>query len=157
MPKIYSPSCSWPHASLTMSEAVLEDQEEYERLFRETHDLEIYSLSLRVSSAIESFLRVRSRQTSLLGGTVENWRFHMLAMTSVVVTGSRTPQMRALLGVDWKAVKLEVFNEFFDSLQDVFTESLSVRRIADSIEAAARSAEVTERVLRAAQQVSRNR
>lgn len=145
-----------PHDSLTMSEAVLEDQEEYERLFRETHDLKIYSLSLRVSSAIESYLRVRARSTNLLGGTVENWRFHLLAMTSVVVTGSRSPQMRALLDVDWSAVELEIFNSLFDELQSVFTAALTTR-VADSIESAARNPKVTNDVLVAAQRLSRRR
>lgn len=145
-----------PHASLTMSDAVLEDQGEYERLFRETHDLEIYSLSLRVSSAIESYLRIRARTTSLMGGTVENWRFHLLSMTAVVVTGSRSPQMRGLLDVDWKSVDVEIFNDLFDALQEVFTAALR-NRLVDSIEAAARSAKVTEDVLHVAQRLSRRR
>ncbi|WP_181309951.1 AIPR family protein [Nocardioides campestrisoli] len=144
-----------PHDSLTAADAVLEDQDEYERLFRETHNLEIYSVSLRVSAAIESYLKIRAESTNLLGGTVENWRFHLLAMTSVVLTGSRSPQMRALLSIDWSAVQMEIFNDLFDALQLAFTEALTVRRMADSIESAARNPDVTERALRAAQQIAR--
>ncbi|MBB6553365.1 AIPR family protein [Nonomuraea rubra] len=137
-----------PHTALQHSEALLLEESRYSRIFSSSHNLDIYRLTLDVHCRIRKFLHAYSKDTPLLGETIENWIYHLAYMSSFTLTRLRHPNERDLLNIDLAHLSDELLEQMTGALDKEFRSVLRVNK-ARGVDRIARSADFSERVRQA--------
>jgi len=137
-----------PHTALRHSEALLLDDERYTQIFSPRHNLDLYRLCLDVHARLRSFLTQYTEDRPLLGETLENWLYHLAAMSSYTLTRLRQPNMKDLLNIDLDHLSDDLMSRMAGTLEQNFKSALRHNK-AGGVDRIARTPDFTTRLRQA--------
>ncbi|MEU5994246.1 AIPR family protein [Spirillospora sp. NPDC047418] len=88
-----------PHSALSYSDTRLLEDSHYYHVFTSDYDLDLYRLVLDIHIRVREFLASYATDAELLGGTIENWRYHLAYLSKFTLTRLRRPTPSDLLNI----------------------------------------------------------
>ena len=134
-----------PHSALSSSDNQLLEDTYYYKIFSAEHDLDLYRLVLDVHVRVRQFLHEYAKDIELLGGTAENWRYHMAYLGSFALTRLRNPTTRDLLNIDLGHFTEDLLERIAKLLDKEYRAALRGNR-TEGIDRIARSSTFTARI-----------
>ncbi|MFH8470780.1 AIPR family protein [Streptomyces sp. NPDC017991] len=145
-----------PHTALRHSEALLLDDQRYAQIFSPRHNLDLYRLCLDVHTRLRTFLTQYAEDRPLLGETLENWLYHLAAMSAYTLTRLRQPIMKDLLNIDFDHLSDDLMFRMTGTLEQNFKSALRHNK-AGGVDRIARTPDFTTRLRQAVISQSRYR
>lgn len=137
-----------PHSALNHSDSRLLDDSHYHKIFSKDYDLDLYHLVLDIHVQINKFLISYAEDYSLLGGTSENWRYHLAYMSSFTLTRLRRPTHKDMLNISMNHLSDSLLEGMTKLLEKEYKASLRGNQ-TEGIDRIARSSSFTDRVRQA--------
>jgi hypothetical protein len=134
-----------PHSALSLPDNRLLDDSHYYKVFSSEHDLDLYRLVLDVHVRIRNFLEVYVADAELLGGTAENWKYHLAYLSKFTLTRLRRPESRDLLNISADHMSDDLLERMTRLLEREYKVALRGNR-TQGIDAIARSQIFTTRI-----------